>query len=51
MTIRIGDRIPSAVLSQMSEKGPQPVTTTDYFDGRRVVFFFLAGAGTNTTSP
>jgi len=50
MTIRIGDRIPSAVLSQMSEQGPQPIQTTDYFAGRKVVLFSVPGAFTPTCS-
>jgi len=50
MTIRIGDRIPSAVLSQMSEQGPQPIATTDYFAGRKVVLFSVPGAFTPTCS-
>ena len=39
MTIRIGERIPSAMLSQMGENGPQPFLTSDYFAGRKVVLF------------
>ena len=50
MTIRIGDRIPSAVLNQMSEQGPQPTSTTDYFAGRKVVLFSVPGAFTPTCS-
>jgi peroxiredoxin len=50
MSIRIGDPIPSAVLSQMSENGPQPVLTTKYFAGRKVVLFSVPGAFTPTCS-
>jgi len=50
MSISIGDRIPATVLSQMSDKGPQPVITTDYFAGRKVVLFSVPGAFTPTCS-
>ena len=50
MSIRVGDHIPSAVLSQMSEQGPQPVITTDYFAGRKVVLLSVPGAFTPTCS-
>ncbi len=50
MSIRIGDHIPSSVLSQMSEQGPQPVNTSDYFAGRKVVLFSVPGAFTPTCS-
>jgi len=50
MRIQTGDRIPLAVVSQMSEDGPQAVKTTDYFAGRRVVLFSVPGAFTPTCS-
>jgi peroxiredoxin len=50
LTIRIGDSLPSAILSQMSEDGPQPVPATQYFAGRKVVLFSVPGAFTPTCS-
>lgn len=50
MTIRIGDLIPAAVLSRMTENGPQPILTKDYFAGRKVVLFSVPGAFTPTCS-
>jgi len=50
MTIKVGDRIPVSVLTQMSEQGPQPVSTTDYFSGRKVVLISVPGAFTPTCS-
>ena len=50
MTINVGDRIPDSVLTQMSEQGPQPVSTASYFGGRRVVLISVPGAFTPTCS-
>jgi len=50
MSIRIGERIPAAMLSQMAESGPQPLQSTDYFAGRKVVLFAVPGAFTPTCS-
>jgi glutaredoxin/glutathione-dependent peroxiredoxin len=50
MTIRIGDLIPAAILSRMTENGPQPTLTKDYFAGRKVVLFSVPGAFTPTCS-
>jgi len=50
MSINVGDRIPETVLTRMSEQGPQPVSTADYFSGRKVVLFSVPGAFTPTCS-
>jgi peroxiredoxin len=49
MTIQIGDRIPSAVLNQLTD-GIQAVSTDDLFRGRTVVLFAVPGAFTPTCS-
>ncbi len=50
MSIKVGDRIPTTVLTQMTDQGPQPVSTEDYFGGRKVVLFAVPGAFTPTCS-
>lgn len=50
MTIKIGDKVPSAVLMQMKGGAPQPVKTDDLFAGKKVAVFALPGAFTPTCS-
>ena len=50
MTIKIGDKVPSATLMQMKDGTPQPVKTDDFFAGKKVVLFALPGAFTPTCS-
>jgi len=50
MTIKAGDKVPSATLMQMKGGAPQPVKTDDLFEGKRVVLFALPGAFTPTCS-
>ncbi len=50
MTIKVGDKIPSAKLHIMTEQGPKDVTTDEVFKGKRVVLFALPGAFTPTCS-
>ena len=50
MSIKVGDRIPSVTLMQMTDKGPGPVTTDELFGKKKVVLFALPGAFTPTCS-
>ncbi|HLW93400.1 MAG TPA: peroxiredoxin [Roseiarcus sp.] len=48
MTIKIGDRLPDATFRLVTEDGPQPVATKEFFSGKKVVLFGLPGAFTPT---
>ncbi|HEX3675623.1 MAG TPA: peroxiredoxin [Rhizomicrobium sp.] len=50
MTIKVGDKVPSATLMEMKGGTPQPVKTDDFFAGKKVVLFALPGAFTPTCS-
>lgn len=50
MTIKVGDKVPSATLMEMKDGKPTPVTTDQLFNGKKVVFFALPGAFTPTCS-
>jgi peroxiredoxin len=50
MTIKVGEKVPSATLMQMKGGAPQPVKTDDLFKGKKVVVFGLPGAFTPTCS-
>lgn len=50
MTIKVGEKIPSATLMQMKDGTPQPVKTSDFFSGKKIVVFALPGAFTPTCS-
>jgi peroxiredoxin (alkyl hydroperoxide reductase subunit C) len=50
MTIKVGDKIPSATLYRMTENGPEAMTTDEIFKGKKVVLFALPGAFTPTCS-
>ena len=50
MTISIGDSLPEANLKLMGDNGPEDVSTSDYFAGRKVVLFSVPGAFTPTCS-
>jgi glutaredoxin/glutathione-dependent peroxiredoxin len=48
MTIKIGDKIPSIMLKQLTEDGLQDKNTADVFNGKKVVMFAVPGAFTPT---
>lgn len=50
MTIKVGDKIPSATLHVVGPGGPQATTTEELFSGKRVVLFAVPGAFTPTCS-
>ena len=50
MTIKVGDKLPSVGLSEATAEGPKPVTTDEFFKGKRVALFALPGAFTPTCS-
>lgn len=50
MTIKKGDRLPDVTFMTTGEDGPVPVTTKEYFGGKRVALFAVPGAYTPTCS-
>ena len=50
MSINVGDRLPEVTLMKATPEGPQPVSSADYFSGRRVALFSVPGAFTPTCS-
>jgi glutaredoxin/glutathione-dependent peroxiredoxin len=50
MTIKAGDKIPSAKLKTMTAEGPKDITTDEIFSGKKVVLFAVPGAFTPTCS-
>lgn len=50
MSIKTGDKIPTATLTTMTESGPAPLSTEQIFGGKKVVLFSVPGAFTPTCS-
>jgi peroxiredoxin len=46
MSIKVGDKIPSVTLTQMTADGPKPISTDEVFAGKKVVLFAVPGAFT-----
>ena len=50
MTVKVGDRVPSATLKTMGPEGPKNITTDELFKGKKVALFSVPGAFTPTCS-
>jgi peroxiredoxin len=50
MTIKVGDKLPSIKVRQMTAEGPKEVSTDDLFGGKKAVLFAVPGAFTPTCS-
>src|SRR5437899_1061697 len=50
MTIKVGDKVPSAKLKQKTAEGMKDVATDEFFAGKKVVLFAVPGAFTPTCS-
>jgi peroxiredoxin len=48
MTIKVGDKMPSGVLTHMTKDGPQKINAEELFNGKKVVLFSVPGAFTPT---
>jgi peroxiredoxin len=48
MSIKVGDRMPAGKFKTMGENSPKDLTTSELFDGKRVVLFAVPGAFTPT---
>lgn len=50
MTIKVGDRVPSVTLRQLTPEGLKEISTDELFRGKRVALFAVPGAYTRTCS-
>jgi len=50
MTIVVGEQMPQVNFTTMTEEGPQPVTPSELFAGKKVALFSVPGAFTPTCS-
>lgn len=50
MTIKVGDKVPSATLRYLSPEGPKEITTDELLRGKKVALFAVPGAFTPACS-
>ena len=50
MRIKVGDKIPAGMFTMMGAEGPAGISTSEIFDGKKVVLFAVPGAFTPTCS-
>ena len=50
MAISVGDKIPEVKMVKATAEGPQPVSSSEYFAGKKVALFSVPGAFTPTCS-
>jgi peroxiredoxin len=50
MAVKVGDKVPSATLMRKTADGVEPVSTDEFFAGKKVVMFSVPGAFTPTCS-
>jgi peroxiredoxin len=50
MSISVGDKLPEVTLVKATDEGPQQVSSSEYFAGKKVALFSVPGAFTPTCS-
>src|SRR4029079_5281268 len=50
MTIKVGDKVPSATLKYLTPEGPKEISTEELLRGKKVALFAVPGAFTPTCS-
>jgi len=50
MSIKVGDKMPQGIFTIMGEEGPAGLSSSEVFDGKKVVLFAVPGAFTPTCS-